>query len=46
MKKTKNVIGVVVLLKYMTQRDKEEIDKLLKGPSDGGKHIYTIAWPS
>jgi len=29
--------------KYMTQRYKEEIDKLLKGPSCGGKHIYTIA---
>ena len=38
--------GVLPEAKYMTQRDKEEIDKLLKGPSDGGKHIYTIAWPS
>lgn len=35
--------GVLPEAKYMTQRDKEEIDKLLKGPSDGGKHIYTIA---
>ena len=29
----------------MTQRDEAEIDKLLKGPSDGGKHIYTLGWP-
>jgi len=32
--------------KYLTQRDPEEIEALLKGPSKGGKHIYTIAWPS
>ena len=37
--------GVLPEAKYMTQRDKEEIDKLLKGPSNGGKHIYTVAWP-
>jgi creatinine amidohydrolase len=30
----------------MTQRGKEEIDLLLKGPDNGGRHIYTIAWPS
>ncbi len=30
----------------VTDYDEEEIEKLLKGPSDGGKHIYTIAWPS
>jgi creatinine amidohydrolase len=37
--------GVLPEAKYMTQRDKEEIELLLKGP-EGGKHIYTIAWPS
>ena len=37
--------GVLPESKYMTQRDKAEIDKLLKGPSDGGKHIYTLGWP-
>lgn len=31
---------------FMSQRDPEEIDKLLKGPTRGGKHIYTVAWPT
>ncbi len=30
----------------ITQRTKEEIDALLKGPlEDGGRHLYTIAYP-
>jgi len=29
----------------MTQRDKKEIDKIFKEPSDDGKHIYTTACP-
>lgn len=30
----------------VTQRPKEEIDKLLKGPlAEGGKSIYTLGWP-
>ena len=32
--------------KYMTQRDKEEIDALLRGVDNGGKHIYTVCYPS
>jgi 3-dehydro-scyllo-inosose hydrolase len=32
--------------KYMTQRDKEEIDALLRGVDKGGKHIYTVCYPS
>jgi len=28
-----------------TMRDKDEIDALLKGPHNGGKHIYTVAYP-
>jgi creatinine amidohydrolase len=31
---------------YMTQRDKEEIDALLRGVDKGGKHIYTVCYPS
>lgn len=38
--------GVLPEAKYMTQRDKEEIELLLKGPDNGGRHLYTIAWPS
>ena len=29
----------------VTQRDQEEIEALLKGPLNGGKHIYTVAYP-
>ena len=29
----------------MSQRDPDEVEKLLKGPLHGGKHIYTVAWP-
>ncbi len=29
----------------MSQRSKEEIDDVLKGPLKGGKHIYTIQYP-
>ena len=29
----------------MSQRDSEEIQQLLKGPLNGGKHIYTLGWP-
>jgi creatinine amidohydrolase len=24
----------------------EEMEKLLKGPLKGGKHLYTVAWPA
>lgn len=29
----------------ITQRTKEEIDALLKGPLNGGRHLYTVAYP-
>jgi 3-dehydro-scyllo-inosose hydrolase len=29
----------------VTQRDPAEIDALLKGPLNGGKHLYTVAYP-
>jgi hypothetical protein len=30
----------------VTQRfTQEEVDDLLKGPLDGGQHLYTVAWP-
>jgi len=31
--------------KLMSQRDPEEIEKLLNGPLNGGKHLYTLGWP-
>lgn len=30
----------------MTQRSKEEIDSVLKGPRNGGKHLYTMGYPT
>jgi len=29
----------------VTQRDSAEIEALLKGPFNGGKHLYTVAYP-
>lgn len=37
--------GVLPDAKFLSQRDPEEIEKLLKGPMNGGKHLYTVAWP-
>jgi creatinine amidohydrolase/Fe(II)-dependent formamide hydrolase-like protein len=39
-------VGKLPAGELMSQRSKEEIDALLKGPLKGGKHLYTIAWPS
>jgi creatinine amidohydrolase len=39
-------VGKLPEIKLMTQRDEKEIELVLKGPLNGGKHIYTIAWPS
>ena len=37
--------GLLPEMKYMTQRDKEEIEAVLKGPLNGGKHLYTLGFP-
>jgi creatinine amidohydrolase len=37
--------GVLPEPKYVTQLDKEDIEAVLKGPLNGGKHLYTIAFP-
>jgi creatinine amidohydrolase len=38
--------GVVPDASLVTQRfTQEEVDELLKGPLNGGKHLYTVAWP-
>jgi len=39
-------VGKLPDIKLMTQRDEREVELLLKGPLNGGKHIYTVAWPS
>jgi creatinine amidohydrolase len=42
---TKFPAGVLPESKYLSQRPKEQIDALLKGPREGGQHLYTIAFP-
>ncbi len=39
-------VGTLPAAELMSQRGKEEIEALLKGPLKGGRHLYTIAWPS
>lgn len=37
--------GVLPPTDKVTQRPKEEIEALLKGPVQGGRHLYTVAYP-
>ncbi|NMC14255.1 MAG: creatininase family protein [Chloroflexi bacterium] len=37
--------GKLPPLEKITQRTREEIDALLKGPLNSGRHLYTIAYP-
>jgi hypothetical protein len=37
--------GVLPPVEKVTMRDKDEIEALLKGPLNGGKHLYTVAYP-
>jgi creatinine amidohydrolase len=39
-------VGKLPDASLVTQRfTQEEVDELLKGPLNGGKHLYTVAWP-
>jgi creatinine amidohydrolase len=39
-------VGKLPDASLVTQRfTQEEVDELLKGPLDGGKHLYTVQWP-
>ncbi len=29
----------------MTMRSREQVEEVLKGPLNGGKHLYTIGYP-
>jgi creatinine amidohydrolase len=37
--------GVLPPVDKTSMRDPEEIEALLKGPLNGGKHLYTVAYP-
>ena len=39
-------VGKLPPAEMMSQRDPKEIELLLKGPLHGGKHIYTLGWPT
>jgi creatinine amidohydrolase len=39
-------VGVLPETQLITQRPKEEIDALLKGPLNGGRHLYTLGFPA
>ncbi len=38
--------GELPPIELMTQRDRAEIEAILKGPTNGGRHLYTLGWPS
>lgn len=38
-------VGKLPPVEKVTQRSAEEIDRVVKGPLQGGQHIYTIAYP-
>jgi len=42
---TKFPAGELPPAEKVTMRPKEQIDALLKGPLNGGTHIYTVAYP-
>ena len=37
--------GKLPPINEITQRDKKEVEEVLKGPLNGGRHIYTLGWP-
>ena len=39
-------VGVLPETRFMTQRPKEEVEALLKGPLNGGRHLYTLGFPA
>jgi creatinine amidohydrolase/Fe(II)-dependent formamide hydrolase-like protein len=39
-------VGQLPPINLMTQRSEEEVQALLRGPTKGGRHLYTVAWPS
>ncbi|HKM76052.1 MAG TPA: 3-dehydro-scyllo-inosose hydrolase [Candidatus Bathyarchaeia archaeon] len=42
---TKFPAGTLPPVEQVTQRGREEIDAVVKGPLKGGRHIYTLAYP-
>jgi len=38
--------GTLPPVEMMSMRSKEEIEDVLKGPLNGGKHLYTLGYPT
>ncbi|MEW6261845.1 MAG: 3-dehydro-scyllo-inosose hydrolase [Thermodesulfobacteriota bacterium] len=38
--------GKLQPIETMTMRDRKEVEDVLKGPFNGGKHLYTLAYPT
>ncbi len=43
---TKFPAGKLPESKYLSQRKPEDIEALLKGPTKGGRHLYTVCYPA
>ena len=39
-------VGVLPETRLMTQRPKEDMDAILAGPLNGGRHLYTLGFPA
>jgi len=37
--------GILPPANEVSQRPREQLEELIKGPLRGGRHIYTIAYP-
>jgi creatinine amidohydrolase len=42
---TKFPAGTLPPIEQVTQRNRADIDAVIKGPLKGGRHIYTLAYP-
>lgn len=38
--------GKLPPIEYMSMRDREDIEDVIKGPLNGGKHLYTLGYPT
>jgi creatinine amidohydrolase len=38
-------VGKLQPLEQMSQRDPKQLEEILKGPLNGGRHLYTLGFP-
>ena len=39
-------VGKLPPIEAMTMRDRKEVEDVMKGPLNGGKHLYTLGYPT